>query len=108
MRQGQAQGGEIKKLVRDGHKAGQHVFKSNLMQRASQQRPDTQTLRVEVDKCLHPLNKMTHYTLWLLSTFKSSQFTQQASHKPLFSYFLGRKQASTAPIYFYKRGLKSY
>lgn len=32
MRQGQAQGGEIKKLVRDGHKAGQRVFESNLMQ----------------------------------------------------------------------------
>ncbi len=39
----------------------------------------------------------THHTLWLLSTFKSSQFTQQASHKHLFSYFLCRKQASTAP-----------
>lgn len=34
---------EMKKHVSDGHKARQRVFESNLVQWASQQRPDTQT-----------------------------------------------------------------
>lgn len=95
---------EIKKLERDGHKAGQHVFESNLMQWASQQRPDTQGGGWQMSS---PNKQIDTLHIWALKYpwFKPVHSVGISLIHQADMFYVGNRQVQ---LYFYRGSLKCY